>query len=117
MALVNSKFFGKDKNGGGSGGGTTKSTNIITRTTRSIEADKLTNTHSIWGNEFDGTQDVNGNLHIVNKTLDVKGDANFDAYVNDDSYIRFRGSESTELNSELQISKVDIDAVGSGQQP
>ena len=111
MALVNSKFFGKDKNGGGSGGGTTKSTNIITRTTRSTEADKLTNAHSIWGNEFDGTQDVNGDLHIVNKTLDVKGDANFDAYVNDDSYIRFRGSESTELNSELQISKVDIDAV------
>ena len=60
---------------------------------------------------------MNGNSHIVNKTLDVKGDANFDAYVNDDSYIRFRGSESTELNSELQISKVDIDAVGSGQQP
>ena len=29
MALVNSKFFGKDKNGGGSGGGTTKSTNIM----------------------------------------------------------------------------------------
>ena len=88
---------------------------MITRTTRSTEADKLTNAHSIWGNEFDGTQDVNGDLHIVNKTLDVKGDSNFDAYVNDDSYIRFRGSESPEINSELQISKVDIDAVGSRQ--
>ena len=66
-------------------------------------------------NEFDGTQDVNGDLHIVNKTLDDKGDVNFDAYVNDDSYIRFCGSESPEINSELQISKVDIDAVGSRQ--
>ena len=66
MSIIKTDYFAKSNgNGGGKGGGgSVTNTKVVTRVTKSTEADKLSESHYIWGNEFDGTQDVKGDLLI-----------------------------------------------------
>ena len=115
MSIIKTDYFAKSNgNGGGKGGGSVTNTKLVTRVTNSTEADKLSESHYIWGNEFDGTQDVKGDLLIdQNHKLTVKGDAEFDSFSNDDSYVHINSAEAMNVKGDVEIKNVDIDTTNS----
>ena len=115
MSIIKTDYFAKSNgNGGGKGGGSVTNTKVVTRVTNSTEADKLSESHYIWGNEFDGTQDVKGDLLIdQNHKLTVKGNAEFDSFSNADSYVHINSAEAMNVNGNVDIKNVDIDTTNS----
>lgn len=75
MALIRITSFAKQKQNSGSGSSSTSTTKGFTTTIK-----KELDTHYLWGQPFNGTQDVNGNMD-VNGKMDVEGDLNVEGYL------------------------------------
>ena len=70
MALIKITSFAKAKNNGYGGGGSSSTTKGFTT---SIKRDL--ETHTLWGQPFNGTQDVNGDME-VDGSINVSGNIN-----------------------------------------
>ena len=70
MALIKITSFAKAKNNGYGGGGSSSTTKGFTT---SIKRDL--ETHTLWGQPFNGTQDVDGDMEI-NGSINVSGNIN-----------------------------------------
>lgn len=74
MALIKITSFAKAKQNNGSVGGSISTTKGFTTTIK-----KELDTHYLWGQPFNGTQDVNGDMN-VNGNIDVEGNINVEGY-------------------------------------
>ena len=75
MGLIRITSFAKAKQNNGSVGGSTSTTKGFTTTIK-----RELDTHYLWGQPFNGTQDVNGDMD-VNGKMDVEGDLNVEGYL------------------------------------
>lgn len=75
MGLIRITSFAKAKQNNGSVGGSTSTTKGFTTTIK-----RELDTHYLWGQPFNGTQDVNGDMD-VNGKMDVEGDMNVEGYM------------------------------------
>lgn len=75
MGLIKITSFAKAKQNNGSVGGSTSTTKGFTTTIK-----RELDTHYLWGQPFNGTQDVNGDMD-VNGKMDVEGDLNVEGYL------------------------------------
>lgn len=75
MGLIRITSFAKQKQNNGSVGGSTSTTKGFTTTIK-----RELDTHYLWGQPFNGTQDVNGDMD-VNGKMDVEGDVNVEGYL------------------------------------
>ena len=62
---VNITSYGKNKEGNGSGSGTVYKSVVTRHEERYESADRLSQTHQIWGHPFNGTQDVDGDFNAA----------------------------------------------------
>lgn len=112
MSLIKTIFYPKPKEGAGaqSKGGASSSASVtnVTNVSSASVADRLAAARKIWGNDFDGTQDVEGDLTIRNHNLAVYGDAEFRSYFRGNSYVKFDEAESDSENSRLSLSHADF---------
>lgn len=101
MALIKITSFSKAKNNGSSGGGGNNSSSKGFATTIKKDLDL----HYLWGQPFNGLQDVNGNM-------DVEGDINVTGNINVENKIN---STSIQTNSiDAEIGNIDtLDTVNS----
>lgn len=67
--MIGIKSYSKNKTTSGLGGSSSKSGGSYLSTIAAA-AYKLVNTHYIWGHEFNGTQDVDGDLEVPNLVVD-----------------------------------------------
>lgn len=108
MSLTSTKIFTKSRKDSGPSS-TLNTTNIINRINQSEQADSLTETHTIWGNDFNGTQDVEGDLVIKNDhSLTVQGDARFESFQRADSYMNFDSADSIDQPSDFTTKNVNF---------
>lgn len=99
MALIKITSFAKAKNNG-SGSGSTNSTSKGFTTTVKNKLDM----HYLWGQPFDGTQDVNGNMS-------VEGDINVTGNINAEGDITTKSNIHTDAEISSRTVKTDtIDA-------
>ena len=75
MGLIKITSFAKAKQNNGSVGGSTSTTKGFTTTIK-----RELDTHYLWGQAFNGTQDVNGDMHVEGK-MDVESDLNVEGYL------------------------------------
>lgn len=75
MGLIKITSFAKAKQNNGSVGGSTSTTKGFTTTIK-----RELDTHYLWGQPFNGTQDVNGDMY-VNGKMDVESDLNVEGYL------------------------------------
>lgn len=78
---MNVKSYSKTKNNS-SNGYSGSSSGSVTKSTVAESATKLATTHTFWGNEFNGTQDVEGDLKIKDSSkLIVNGESTLNTLV------------------------------------
>lgn len=113
--MIKTGFSAKEKEKASSGGGyaSTVVTNITNVTSASV-ADKLKNKVDIWGNDFDGSQNVDGNLVMdKNQKILLDGEFSVKSYYNPDSKIEFDEAENVASRSKITSNKVDFQAESS----
>ena len=115
MALINSTFFAQKKNSASSktassGFAGTSYTNVST--TFATEADRLSVPRNIWGQPFDGTEDITGSFLLDNSSASMQVYAPFKAgsyYAKDVSFIYFQPTENATENSKFYFKRTDVD--------
>lgn len=94
MSLIKITSFAKQKQNNGSGGGSSSTTKGFATTIK-----KELDMHYLWGQPFNGTQDVNGNM-------DVEGDINVTGNINATSDIHADGDI---YSNSVQTGTIDAD--------
>lgn len=94
MSLINIDLYTKPKENSGSGSGLSNRIQI-TNIKSATWADKLTHTSNIYGNKFDGTQDIENDF-LVKSPIDSS------------SFVQFIPTEYADENSRLILNKTDL---------
>lgn len=115
MALINTTFYAVNKNNGSTANSKGFSNNSITNITNlsyATNADRLTDAHLIWGQSFDGTQDIAGSFLLSEPNAQMTVYAPFKAgsyYAPEVSFILFSPTANASEHSKFYFRRTDVD--------
>ena len=116
MALIQTTSYASKKSAPGTSTSSAKgfANNItnISNISYATAADKLSEQHLIWGQPFDGTQDISGSFLLNEPTSSMTVYAPFKAgsyYAKNVSFIYFQPTENATENSKFYFKRTDVD--------
>lgn len=108
--MIDISFVAKEKDVKSSNGvGYASSITNITNISAATVADRLANMRKIWGNDFDGSKDVDGDFMLNQHRLEVLGgQIEYKSFYNDKSFIKFNPADDVDMVSDLYIEKTNV---------
>ena len=113
MALIKTTFYAKQGSSSGTAGsstsGFTKNITTVTNTDYASVADRLATPRIIWGQEFDGTQDITGNFLLENAAMNVYGPWKAGSYYSEISYVAFHPTNNADEFSSYDFRRTNVE--------